>query len=246
MKYREVIKSAFFDLVNAKDDYINIVESMNAPVNMTLVNSFVQAVLKLMAPITSHTSEYIWKELLGNTVSIFDSGLPTPLGVEDASTMIAAKDYVDVTLKRARKQKQHMDSKGPVKIAKVYLFPQFPSWKLEAVKLVEDLAVGEAFPEKRGISQALGKNAELKKNMKTIMPFIAELEKRFSEVGRKAFTLDPPFNEFELWVLMEPFVISNFGIEKLEIEMLGDDVDLNSNPSFKSGEPGHPSFVFES
>eukprot|EP01129_Flabellula_baltica_P002677 TRINITY_DN1249_c0_g1_i1.p1 TRINITY_DN1249_c0_g1~~TRINITY_DN1249_c0_g1_i1.p1 ORF type:complete len:1041 (-),score=299.21 TRINITY_DN1249_c0_g1_i1:37-3159(-) len=237
MRYKDVMKSGYFDLVNAKDEYLKIVENLNEPINTALIEKFIDTIAKLMAPITSHISEYIWQNLGGNEGSVFDAGLPVPVGVEDTPSMMAARDYVKNTLKKARKQKKNIKDKE-ITTLNIHIFDDVPAWKVEAVTLVQSLMTDNTFPAKKTIAQHTGKN------MKNVMPFIAELEKRYNEFGLSAFSLELPFDEEEIWKLLTPFLKSDLPIEYVQFTIVSEE-DKKTNNTLRNGGRGSPCFIFE-
>lgn len=72
--FREALKSAAYDLTNARDVY----RFACGPDGMQrdLVMRYIEASTLLLAPITPHTSEHIWRHVLQRPGSIITAGWP--------------------------------------------------------------------------------------------------------------------------------------------------------------------------
>lgn len=61
MKYKEVMKYGFYEMINIKDQYILYLEDDYTKVNPTLMLRFFRVFLTVMNPIVPHWSEYMYK-----------------------------------------------------------------------------------------------------------------------------------------------------------------------------------------
>lgn len=100
MLFRQALKCAAYDLTNARDIYRFACGTEG--LNRDLALQYIATQTQLMAPITPHTSEYIWMTKLGNKQSIFKSGWPQ--AAEPDFIMQRAFEYVEGLLPTIRKQ----------------------------------------------------------------------------------------------------------------------------------------------
>jgi leucyl-tRNA synthetase len=89
--FREALKVAAYDLGNARDVYRFACgpEGMNR----ALVQRYVEVSALLLAPITPHTSEYIWDSLLKKSGSVLQAGWPQ--AAEPDFIMQRAAQYIE-------------------------------------------------------------------------------------------------------------------------------------------------------
>lgn len=66
MKYREVLKFGFYEMLNIKDQYILYMEDDYTKINPTLFLRYLKDFLIVMNPIMPHWTEYIYKNYLNN------------------------------------------------------------------------------------------------------------------------------------------------------------------------------------
>ncbi|KAI0390322.1 leucyl-tRNA synthetase [Xylariaceae sp. FL0594] len=74
--YKSALKSAFYDLMAARDSYRVSVGAAGVGMHADTVRRYVELQAGLMAPITPHWAEYIWREVLGNVNTL--TLLPSP------------------------------------------------------------------------------------------------------------------------------------------------------------------------
>ena len=65
MLYKAALKSAFFDLTAARDNYRLAATSAGIGMHKDCVNQYAILQAKLLAPIAPHWCDYIWQEVLG-------------------------------------------------------------------------------------------------------------------------------------------------------------------------------------
>jgi len=105
MNFKDVLKHAYFNLINARDNYIKAVAILDEKWNKNLIYFCIESIVKLMSPITSHVCEYVWKFVLKHEGTVFDSGLPSVPENFDM-TIIQSKTYVTRLLSNMRQVKK--------------------------------------------------------------------------------------------------------------------------------------------
>jgi len=63
--YKAALKSAFYDLTSARDDYRLVTNSAGIGMHQDCVLQYVELQARLLAPIAPHWSDYVWQEVLG-------------------------------------------------------------------------------------------------------------------------------------------------------------------------------------
>lgn len=91
MNYRNVVVQ-WHSYKDAKDAYVLVSEAQGQKLNRDLIHRWINVMAVVMAPIASHTSEYLWRNVLGNAKSVFFETYPA---VEDVDrTPRVARIYV--------------------------------------------------------------------------------------------------------------------------------------------------------
>ncbi|CAJ2673655.1 unnamed protein product [Trifolium pratense] len=145
--FREALKSGFYDLQAARDEYR--LSCGVGGLNRDLVWRFMDVQTRLLAPICPHYAEFIWRELLKKDGFVVKAGWPTA----DAPdlTLKSANKYLQDSIVLIRKllQKQLSGSKkgnkkgAPVASPKeikltclIYVNEQFDGWKAECLNIL--------------------------------------------------------------------------------------------------------------
>jgi len=209
----------------------------------------IEAVVKLMAPITSHVSDYIWRFLLQHEGNVFDSGLPTVPHDFDM-TIIKSKSYVDRLLKNMRNLKKAFlkknKNKEPVEV-RVYIYKEWPVWKAKALNLLKNTYNREtnSFPPKNEILELLKGDPDLESNKSQVMPFLNSSIKEIadSDDPLSEMILELPFDEFEVHNLLHEYIKKELEIETYHV-FNSDDENAPDNLKKSNGQPGSPSIFF--
>jgi len=64
MKYKDVLKFAYYGMINAKDDYVLFLEDDYTKINATLFTRFLKNFFIIMNPIAPHWTEYMYRTYL--------------------------------------------------------------------------------------------------------------------------------------------------------------------------------------
>ncbi|OIR57327.1 MAG: leucyl-tRNA synthetase [Amphiamblys sp. WSBS2006] len=113
-KYREALKTGFFDMQNSKDGYLSMVgagaDGTEGKVHGGLLRFFFSVQTRLLFPIAPHVSEYIWTRLLKNKTSLCSERWPENEQPEfvrstaDTRAVLFSGAYLDKTVERFRKE----------------------------------------------------------------------------------------------------------------------------------------------
>lgn len=214
--FREALKSGFYDLQAARDEYR--LSCGSGGMNRDLLWRFMDVQTRLIAPICPHYAEHVWKYILKKDGFAVNAGWPEA-------------DTPDLTLKKANKYLQdsiiHMrkllsnQMSGSKKLKKgvstapaeenkltvglIYVNEEYDGWKAECLKILQTKFDREkvSFAPKEEILEALkgsaiGQDANFKQIQKLCMPFLKFKQDETLSVGPQALDLKLPFGEIEV------------------------------------------------
>ena len=258
MLYREVLKVAYYDLQNARNEYRKVCTGQGLGLdNETwdgmhhdLIKKFASLQALLMCPILPHWSDYIWTEILKNPSTIINERFPTVESVDES--ILAASRYIrnltsnirsadEMASKKKKKKATTADeNQGPVKLD-IYVAQEFPDWQKTCMDLVKSTWTAENGFDGTEIQKL--KEAGLLKNKKA-MPFVAMIKKSVQERGPEAFDRTLVFNERETLNLNLDLLrreLSKLKIAKVEVKDTQQAAtDISSKVELS--EPGAPAF----
>ena len=266
--FREALKTGFYDLQAARDEY-----RFSCGVggyNRDLVWRFMDVQTRLIAPICPHYAEFIWRELLKKDGFVVNAGWPTA----DAPdlTLKSANKYLQdsIVLMRKLLQKQLSGSKkgnkkGPPAASVtenkvtglIYVNEQFDGLEADCLSILQNKFNRDTrtFAPDSEILQALqqssvGQSSNYKQIQKRCMPFLRFKKEEAIALGPQALDLRLPFGEIEVLKENLDLIKRQIGLEDVEI-LSAADVDslaragplaslLNQNPP----SPGKPTAIF--
>jgi len=266
--FREALKTGFYDLQAARDEYRFSCGAGGC--NRDLVWRFMDVQTRLIAPICPHYAEFIWRELLKKDGFVVNAGWPTA----DAPdlTLKSANKYLQdsIVLMRKLLQKQLSGSKkgnkkGPPAASLtdskvtglIYVNEQFDSWEAECLSILQKKFSRDTrtFAPESEILQALqqssvGQSSNFKQVQKRCMPFLRFKKEEAIALGAQALDLRLPFGEIEVLKENLELIKRQIGLEDVEI-LSAADADslaragplaslLNQNPP----SPGKPTAIF--
>ncbi|KAL3614781.1 hypothetical protein CASFOL_040442 [Castilleja foliolosa] len=267
--FREALKSGFYDLQAARDEYR--LSCGAGGMNRELLWRFMDIQTLLIAPICPHYAEYVWKELLKKEGYAVKAGFPKA-------------DLPDLTLKKANKylqdcivtmrkllQKQVSGAKKGGKTANVsqsnnnnkptvgliFVNEQYDGWKKECLNILKkkfDATSCTFAPDQEILSELrkseIGQAGNFKQVQKLCMPFLRFKKDEVKAVGVQALDLKLPFGEIEVLAENVELIERQLGLERVEV-LSAMDADavaragshasvLKSNPP----SPGVPTSIF--
>ncbi|XP_019423387.1 PREDICTED: leucine--tRNA ligase, cytoplasmic-like isoform X2 [Lupinus angustifolius] len=256
--FREALKTGFYDLQTARDEY-----RFSCGVggyNRDLVWRFMDVQTRLLAPICPHYAEFIWRELLVKEGFVVNAGWPTADSPD--LTLKSANKYLQESIVLMRKllQKQLSGSKkgnkkgAPAPSVKVttgliYVNEQFDGWKAECLNILRSKFDEEnrTFAPDSEIVEAVEKSS-IGKN--PYRPFLRYRKDEAIKLGAQALDLKLPFGEIDVLKENLDLIKRQLGLEDVEI-LSAANADslaragplaslLNQNPP----SPGHPTAIF--
>ncbi|KAJ4846934.1 hypothetical protein Tsubulata_010336 [Turnera subulata] len=265
--FREALKSGFYDLQAARDEYRFSCGA--GGMNRELVLRFIDVQTRLLTPICPHYGEYVWRDLLKKDGFVVKAGWPVA-GVPDLTLKVANKYLQDsIVVMRKLLQKQASSKKGGKKGAPVaaqseeklkgliYVNEQFDGWKAECLRILKNKfnSTTKTFAPDSEIMEALktssvGQASNFKQTQKLCMPFLRFKKEQAIAIGDHALDLKMPFGEIEVLRKNLDLIRRQLGLEEVEVLSAADPEDiakagghasvLNQNPP----SPGNPTAVF--
>lgn len=214
--FRDALKTGFYDLQAARDEYI--LSCGVGGLNRDLVWRFMDVQTRLLAPICPHYAEFIWRDILKKDGFVVKAGWPTA----DAPdlTLKSANKYLQDSIVLIRKllQKQLSGSKkgnkksapvvtpGQIKVkCLVYVNEQYDGWKAECLSILQNSFNKDTrtFPPDSEIKEALqqssfGQSSEFRRIQKLCMPFLKFKKEEAIAIGAQALDLRLPFGEIDV------------------------------------------------
>eukprot|EP00958_Prasinococcus_capsulatus_P021407 scaffold2910_cov390-Prasinococcus_capsulatus_cf.AAC.22 len=210
--FREALKAGFYDLQNARDMYRNSCGELGMAA--TLLARFVELQVLLLTPICPHFCEHVWGTLLGKPGSVTSAGWPT----SDAPdySIRQANQYLEATITDLRKAIIKAETppkkKGAAPAAKmprithatVFVAEMFEGWRATCLEIMKQIyqQKGEFGTEKEVLEQvkasSIGQQADFKKVMAQVMPFIKYKSDEAKRTSAAALELRLPFSELQV------------------------------------------------
>ncbi|CAA0820552.1 Unknown protein [Striga hermonthica] len=233
--FREALKSGFYDLQAARDEYR--LSCGAGGMNRDLLWRFMDIQTRLIAPICPHYAEHVWKELLKKGGYVVKAGWPEADSPD--LTLKKANKYLQDTIVSMRKllQKQATGSKkggktGPTNAAQsvkpttglIFVNEQYDGWKKECLNILKrkfDSATCTFAPDQEILSELaksdVGQSGNFKQIQKLCMPFLRFKKDEVKAVGVQALDLKLPFGEIEVLVENVELIKRQLGLEHLEV-----------------------------
>jgi len=270
MMFREALKTGFYDLQAARDEY-RLSCSLGG-MNRDLLWRFMDVQTRLITPICPHYAEHVWKEVLKKDGFAVRAGWPTA-DLPDL-TLQRANKYLQDTIVSMRKLLQKQTSapkkakKGPTNTATtveeskptiglLYVAEKYEGWKEECLKILQAKydKGSRSFACDQDISAALkespiGQLADFKIILKQCMPFLRFKKDETLAVGPEALDVKLPFDEMQVLQENVDLIKRQIGLEKLEIFFITDESARNKAGSYVSvlrqtpPSPGNPVAIF--
>jgi len=239
LEFRDAVTAGFFDLQKARDEYRKRAGSIQQ-LCWPLIESFIRSVLIMLAPITSHTCEYLWRHELKEEGSIFEARFPC-FGEPDLSIMEANK-YIQRLISASRNT---LSKKGQANSEmRIYVSTEYPPWTqltlLTMKEYFEKFGTLEDTETQKLPLFVLQKD-ELKKESKKVMAFVGKCREDYKKDGLSALDLVSPFDEIKVLTENADYIAAQLSMEKIVIRKTSDaDIAPEKPAQLVSGAPGKP------
>ncbi|KAL7109720.1 hypothetical protein ACP275_06G193000 [Erythranthe tilingii] len=263
--FREALKSGFYDLQAARDEYID-----SWGKNRDLLCRFMDVQTHLIAPICPHYAEYVWREILHKEGYVVKAGWPEA-GSPDFTLRRTNKYLQDSIIsmrkllqkqiygsKKGNNEKNNHNQENRPKIGLIFVDEEYEGWKRECLKILRKNfdAENKTFATDGEIVSDLerceigGARFFLDEKRSVWMQFLKFKKDEVRDVGVHALDLRLPFGETEVLVENIGLIKRKLGLEFVEVLSVrdGDAVAragehasvLNADPP----SPGKPTAIF--
>ncbi|XP_020245845.1 leucine--tRNA ligase, cytoplasmic [Asparagus officinalis] len=266
--FREALKTGFYDLQTARDEYR--LSCGSGGMNRDLLWRFMDVQTRLITPICPHYAEHVWKNLLKKDGFAVNAGWPDANSPD--LTLKKANKYLQdsIVLMRKLLQKQVSGSRKPKKGAQaapqpankpttglIYVNELYQGWKEECLRILQnkfDAEKGSFAPDSEILealkASSIGQAANFKQIQKLCMPFLKHKKDEALSVGCQALDLKLPFGEFAVLEENSELIKRQVGLENVMVlSALNDDARALAGPHVSlldqnPPEPGLPSCIF--
>lgn len=262
--FREALKTGFYDLQAARDQYRLSCGAFG--MNRDLLWQFMDVQTRLITPICPHYGEYVWRELLKKEGFVVKAGWP--MADMPDLTLKSANKYLHASIDSMKKllQKQILGSKkGNKKAAAplnqltglIYVNEQYDGWKAECLNILRNNFNTETntFAPEHEILEALmnsdvGQSQNFKQIENQCRAFLRYKKNEAVKLGAQALDLSLSFGEIDVLLENLDLIKRQLGIESVEILSATDPAATDRAGSLKSllkqnpASPGNPSAIF--
>lgn len=250
MRFREALKTAFYELQLARDTYRDMCAKMDILPHTDLIKRFLDVQFVILSPICPHFCDFVWGKHLGNwkdeQSTVLKQPWPTPGPVNPS--LLAADDYLSgkihefrldiikqTTVKASKAAKGFVPQPKPTH-AIIYVASGWPDWQKRPLEMLAKMwdvpangTANNGFP-----ADALAKlkdfimsDSALKVNMKKIMPLVSNTitSMKDRDTPTEVLSLNVPFDEHAVWT-------ENLEYVKKALELTGEVlVVYNTHPA---------------
>uniref|UniRef100_A0A6B2KWU0 leucine--tRNA ligase n=1 Tax=Arcella intermedia TaxID=1963864 RepID=A0A6B2KWU0_9EUKA len=256
MLFQRATKFGFFDMILARDQYRQFVLSNpSEKYNWDIIHKFIKSLIVICAPITSHTSEHVWRNILKEEGSIFNTTFPVVSQTD--SSILSANEYLNKTIATFRskigmhirppKKKGQPQNPYP-KDARIYVALHYPDWHQEVLSILNKLYTEKgAFPDMSLIASTINSQGSqtLTKQFKKVMGLVALLKEEVEVEGASALSLSLPFNEVDVLTENTAYLETSLKLQKITIFRTTDSGLKESEELLSIGSPGKPLIFFD-
>ena len=254
MHYREALKTAFFEMQHARDQYRDITTSNGEGMHRDLIVHFISIQYIILSPFAPHLCEYVWKLLGKEGTMMANARWPTPGPVDaelDASYhyLVHIAHTFRVRKLAMAKGKGKKAIKGPVKNCIVYVASIYPEWQKLTLNFLDKSydAATKTVPENRVIMGDLmtaikdvpqmADKKGAKKFKGLVMGFVSFVRAAFDEKGRKALSSVLPFDELATLKANQAYLKATLDLDSFEVKALSETADAKINADTVPGTP---------
>lgn len=233
--FREALKTGFYDLQAARDEYRLACGA--AGMHKDLMWRFMDVQTRLITPFCPHYAEHVWTELFKKEGYAVTAGWPAVSGPRDL-ILQRANTYLQDVIKTLRNvlQKQSApkkvkQGKGPPPppaarptIALIFVAERYSGWQEECLRILQSnyqSATKGFAPDSQIVaslkSSELGQQSAFKQIQQQCMPFIKFKKDETMLVGEHALDLKLPFGEIEVLEENVEFITSQLLLETVKV-----------------------------
>lgn len=238
--FKAGLKYGLFDYQTARDYYRDSVTS-NIGMHKDLVIRYIETQALLLAPVAPHFSEYIYRDVLGNSGSIQSTKFPSATKPVEKSISDALEYVRDLSrsireaegnvLKKKKGKPSEVDPSKPAKL-RLFVATSFPEWQDNYIEIVRQLFESQSLDDNKIIREKVGKD------MKRAMPFISLLKQRLAnEDPQTVFNRELTFNETDvIKSVLANVKKSSVSVDIQDVEIISFDSGAKKGTNVMTGE----------
>jgi len=248
MRYRDVVRTAFYDFMSFRDAYRDACVRQNLPLHRDLVRKYFETQCVMMAPVCPHVFEKIWREDLGKTSFVVKELWPK---VEQPDiAFVRSVKYMDDTIRacrvkvekeiKQRKKKNAANADEPIKIVDIIITQTYPAHQRRVIEFLAEKydKASESFPDDimKQLKDLSKSDDLIKKHMKEAMKTAAMTIQSAQDLGEQALELNVPYDQRAVLEDNREYVTSAMGMDSFNI--------VDADPSDENCTPGNPRMEF--
>ncbi|CAF4160835.1 unnamed protein product, partial [Adineta steineri] len=259
MLFKDVIKTGFFELQIARDNYRDSCAE-SEKMNLHLLKKYIEVQTILLSPICPHICDYVYQFLYPGTTIM---NAKWPIAGEVDESLIDSYNYLtdtahDFRLRYKSYTTQQTNPKSKEIKAQSHLTPthgtiyvakSYPSWQTFVINELKQLysSNNKTLPDNKQLSSHFKDRKEIdKKYVKKLMPFVI-YSKELVEKSGNIESLDQhlSFDEFEILRINQDYLRRTLNLE--EINICSADENENNQlmlTNFEDILPGKPLIYF--
>eukprot|EP00299_Pterocystis_sp_00344_P000261 c10078_g1_i2.p1 GENE.c10078_g1_i2~~c10078_g1_i2.p1 ORF type:complete len:1191 (-),score=384.34 c10078_g1_i2:29-3601(-) len=241
--FREALKVGFFDLSRLYGVYV--VSLGDIPPLKDLVLSYLEVQALMLAPVTPHTCEHIWK-LMGKSGYIVNARWPElgeidEIVLEQGEYLFSIVRELRLTLQKFKNPKK--GRKMEPKRLTLYVAKEFPSWQVKLLNILQSLYDKNTNtpPEKAAYTKAISGDSELKPIMTKAMSVAAFTVEQCAEKGFRALASEVNFKEEDLLSANKHFLSRSLELESVVVKLAAEATEAIREQAL----PFKPATLFE-
>lgn len=139
MVFRDALKSACFDLQQARSLYREASAKNGTGMHEDVLRTYIRVELQVLSPICPHLCDYLWREALGHTTAVHHAGWPVLEGVDRA--MVRAGEFIRKSVRSfrdARVKAFKAASAEPPTHAVIYVASEYPELQQRVLAFLQE------------------------------------------------------------------------------------------------------------
>eukprot|EP00771_Trimastix_marina_P000333 gnl/Trimastix_PCT/1353.p1 GENE.gnl/Trimastix_PCT/1353~~gnl/Trimastix_PCT/1353.p1 ORF type:complete len:939 (+),score=369.15 gnl/Trimastix_PCT/1353:128-2944(+) len=226
MLFREALRCAFFELMDARDNYRHALDMLGQSMRHDLVMRFIEVSALLLSPICPHWSEHVYTTLLEKPTSVIKARWPE-VGTVDLCVLMANTYLTDlVSQLRGSLAKVNRPKKGKAaqpaepqasKTCTVFVCDEYSPWQREVLSIMRSVFTDNTFPA--DMMQRIKASPALQGPMlKKALPFASFVKADCARRGEAGLDEHRPFRESELIRENTEYLVRSIGLDGVQTE----------------------------
>jgi len=240
---RDVLKSGFYDLHTARDNYRASVGKDR--MKRKLVLKFIEVQALIISPITPHVSEYIWRNLLKKEGFIVNAKWPQAGPVD--FIILSQDEYLRDQLHEFRNKLQYVNKpkKGkeanPASGGTIFVASSYPLWQEKVITIFSN-QLNSKLEENEPLDKIFKSDPVIQPNLEKAMSFLTQLKANYQLKGKSVLALTTPFDEKKLVQDNLESIKKTLELKSLEVKAF---IESDPPPLAKFPTPGNPVIMFQ-